>query len=29
VVHAKNEDFEEAIALAKEASRLLPQHHAS
>jgi tetratricopeptide (TPR) repeat protein len=29
VVRAKSEDFEEAIVLAKEASRLLPQHHAS
>ncbi len=29
VVRAKSEDFEEAIALAKEASRILPQHHAS
>lgn len=29
VVRAKGGDFEEAIALAKEASRLLPQHHAS
>jgi hypothetical protein len=29
VVRAKGGDFEEAIALAKKASKLLPQHHAS
>ena len=29
VVRANSEDFEEAIALAKEASKILPQHHAS
>ena len=29
VVRAKSRDFEEAVALAKEASRIFPQHHAS